>query len=1737
MVTSTRQGSRNPGAPRSASSPAPRQPLPEDEDDDLYEDPLTRDRTDPDPASQLDEPEGAPGFEGPPLSLRRGASRREQLAEILKQVETMHHEHQAAAAENRRFMEAYQRANPPAIVAAPTQSSTTEPLTLTGRSTPPEVPEPKRHRGNLGTSTLPVRKPEASYAGGSQKLWMSYTRHCEGQFRLHPFYFDSDWKKISWASTFLTGSASDAWLRGNDAGQRDDFSWEKYKDFLRDVLDDPTTRARNNYRLLKQAKQRAGQTVYHFVAYVESLEQNLPEQYTERQRYDHLLAAFSPALEREILKVGDIPATREDLIKLASRLDTTLETTRDRPKDSTSSTAGKDKVISTTKTLVERDVAPARAIAPARGRGNFRGRNRIPRGTTSQPPRPAIDTQEREKRTQSGACHVCGKQGHWAKDCWDNPNKSASLPNPPVVSSATLGQEPSAVNNRLMIDVTVPAQPRPRTLAALIDSGAAINLIRQMIVKECGWTTTATPHKEVTMIDGTPTTAYGEVVLNLKATDDRGVVRTTSHRFVAADLPEYPMLLGYPWLEKLNPRIDWRKAHWEYPQDQSDIDIVSAAAFASQLSIDEPIYMSIPSAGTNPERGVFAGVTGSVRDRPEEPSLNSAKKRKDPTTELPVQYQEYADVFSEHDAGILPEHSLREHAIDIDGHEPPYGPIYSLSEKELGVLRTYLTESLRKGWIRHSTSPAGAPIMFVPKKDGGLRLCVDYRGLNKITIKNRHPLPLISETLDRLSGAKIFTKMDLRDAYHRIRIKEGDEWKTAFRSRYGHYEYQVMPFGLANAPATFQAYINRALSDLLDICVVVYLDDILVYSVDLVAHRRDVAAVLQRLRKHSLYASLHKCDFEVKMVEFLGFIVGADGVAMEKSRVESIQDWPAPTDYRQVQVFLGFANFYRRFIRNYSKIANPLTSLLKGSKDGKKTGPLVWTDVEETSFRSLKEAFVSAPMLRHFDPRQPIRIETDASGFAIAGILSQQATSRGETGTEAHWHPVAFWSRKMNPAERNYETHDGELLAIVMSFKQWRHYLQGAQHTVTVISDHNNLKYFMTTKSLNGRQIRWAEKLAAYDFEIEYRKGSKNPADAPSRRPDYETTGERSDLTMLPTLQRKIRGYVGMVLRSSMAAGPDAAQRPDLPGASADEHPRLQEERPPAKQLRGSLIKSTRPKLQQGQKPRRATRMKSRARAKKVRMPLRGRSPRVLPGNGERVLQHPLPRATAIKAMSQEDPYMDLQEPFAQLLLRLQQNDDFVQGRSWAVEGDERRDALKPHEWSMNGQGLLRRRSSVYVPADSATRQEILRNCHDDPSGGHFAAARTIELTERKFYWPELRADVKEHCKTCDVCQRTKVVRHRPYGELQPLPVPSGPWSSIAMDFITGLPPSTDDNGVAYDAILVVIDRYTKLVRYLPCKKTLSAQQLATLLIKEIFTRFGIPTDIVSDRGSLFTSKFWSTLCFYMAVRRRLSTAFHPQTDGQTERQNQTLEYYLRCYCSHEQDDWVSWLPLAEFTYNNSLHSSTKTTPFYATMGYHPKWTIDIADDIPEGGAPVARSRAEAIQTQRDVMTGLLEQARESQKKYADKSRIPQEFRVGQLVLLATKNIRVRRPSRKIDNRRIGPFEVTECVGPVAYRLSLPPEYKSIHSVFHVSLLEPYYARPGDPAPTGYQGPLLVDGPEEWEVDRIMSHRVLKGKTQYLVRWKGFDPSDDSWESQENVQNALEDVEDYHKGLPGKNPV
>ncbi len=420
-------------------------------------------------------------------------------------------------------------------------------------------------------------------------------------------------------------------------------------------------------------------------------------------------------------------------------------------------------------------------------------------------------------------------------------------------------------------------------------------------------------------------------------------------------------------------------------------------------------------------------------------------------------------------------------------------------------METYINDSLAAGLIRPSSSPVGAGFFFVAKKDKTLRPCIDYTGLNDITVKNKYPLPLIDSAFSLLHNATVFTKLDLRNAYHLVRIREGDEWKTAFNTHMGHYEYLVMPFGLTNAPAVFQSLVNDVLRDLLDRVVFVYLDNILIFSRSQEDHVNHVRDVLTQLLENKLFVKAEKCEFHVPSVSFLGYIVEKGQLRADPSKVEAVREWPIPTSRKDLQRFLGFANFNRRFIRNYSQVASPLTQLTSNKVS------FCWTPAANHAFTLLKDMFTKAPVLIHPDPKQQFVVKVDASDSRVGAVLSQCLPADNKL------HPCAFFSRGLSPAERNYDVGNRELLAVVLALQQWRHWLEGAAHPFIIWTDLKNLVYLHTARRLNSCKARWALFLGRFDFTMTYRPGSQNvKPDALSRQFTMDE-GEAEKETILPS--------------------------------------------------------------------------------------------------------------------------------------------------------------------------------------------------------------------------------------------------------------------------------------------------------------------------------------------------------------------------------------------------------------------------------------------------------------------------------------------------------------------------------------------------------------------------------------------------------------------------------------------
>uniref|UniRef100_A0A8P4FYW6 Gypsy retrotransposon integrase-like protein 1 n=1 Tax=Dicentrarchus labrax TaxID=13489 RepID=A0A8P4FYW6_DICLA len=615
-------------------------------------------------------------------------------------------------------------------------------------------------------------------------------------------------------------------------------------------------------------------------------------------------------------------------------------------------------------------------------------------------------------------------------------------------------------------------------------------------------------------------------------------------------------------------------------------------------------------------------------------------------------------------------------------------------------------------------------------------------------------LSLIDPAFEPLHKAKVFTKLDLQNAYHLVRIREGDEWKTAFNTPLGHFEYLVMPFGSTNAPAVFQAMVNDVLRDMLNRFLFVYLDDLLIFSQSQEEHVQHVRQVLQRLLENKLYVKAEKCEFHVTSVSFLGFIIERGQVKADPAKIQAVADWPRPTTRKQLQRFLGFANFYRRFIRNYSKVAAPLTKLASVK------APFAWSPEAETAFLALKELFTSAPVLHHPDPSLQFVVEVDASDTGIGAVLSQRSPK------DQKLHPCAFLSRRLSPAERNYDVGNRELLAVVVALQVWRHWLEGAALPFIVWTDHKNLAYLRSAKRLNSRQARWALFLDRFVFTLTYRPGSRNAKpDALSRQADPETPGTEPE-TILPAscVVAAVNWRIEALVKQAQRSQPD-------------------------------------------------------------------------PGNGP------------------------------------------------------------PNR--------------LFVP--DSTRSQVLQWAHSSKISCHPGYQRTLDFLRRKFWWPSMARDTRAFVAACSVCAHGKSSHQLPAGQLHPLPVLSRPWSHIALDFVTGLPTSEGN-----DTILTIVDRFSKSVHFVPLPKLPSSLETAKLLVTHVFRLHGIPQDLVSDRGPQFASQVWRAFCQALGASVSLSSGYHPQSNGQTERANQQLEAALRCVVARHPVSWCTFLPWIEYAHNSS---------------------------------------------------------------------------------------------------------------------------------------------------------------------------------------------------------------------------
>jgi hypothetical protein len=1122
-------------------------------------------------------------------------------------------------------------------------------------------------------------------------------------------------------------------------------------------------------------------------------------------------------------------------------------------------------------------------------------------------------------------------------------------------------------------------------------------------------------------------------------------------------LDGYDAILGMSWLKEVNPTIDWKSGKMTIKLDKEEIIIPTqhqkkiskhkiankqqkqkSVTFAKDVSVpgmdtkkkEERVAvlrkhflsaMQFKKATRSGKEEIYLCLVRDIQDtdfigdktctsrvtneQNQKDNVNAITDSKSSESEnikrssLPVEVDEviqnYQDVFDfpKH----LPPKRKLEHTIELEPDTlPKFSGMYKMSPKELEELKKQLTELLEYGFIKPSESPWGAPVLFVQKKDGSFRLCIDYRALNKVTKKNRYPLPHIEELFNNTQGAKYFSKIDLRSGYHQIRIAEKDTEKTAFRTRYGHYEWLVVPFGLTNAPATFMHLMQSVLNPVLDKFAVAFLDDILIYSKTKEEHIQHIKQVLDILRENKLFAKQSKCEFMKTEISFLGHTLSSQGKGMEDDKVKAVQDWPLPKNADDIRSFLGLAGYYQSFVKNFSEIVTPLSDLLH------KNNSFHWGNSQQESFEKIKTAMTNAPVLALPNPDLPYTIMTDASGIAVGASLNQ------DNGNGLQ--PIAFLSKKLLPAETRYPVHEQEQLAILVALKKWRHYVHGTK--IRILMDHKSLVYLSTQPQLSNRQIRWNEFLSQFDLQIEYLKGKDNVvADALSRRPDHQDT---PSTIPIPVVVNDVKNHVNAISRITTV---------EL-----------------VEQIKAAYIND--------------------------------------------------PKCVTIQKDLETKDNLRLDLPFK----------------------------LKD--------GLIYKDEKIYIPNDTSIKTRIMSEHHDTPISGHVGTAKTTELITRTFYWPKMYEEIKKYVVSCLPCQSNKPSQQVPMGLLQPLSIPNKKWETVTMDLITGLPVTKNGN----DAIVVWVDKLSKQAHFAATKTTIDAPGLAKLMYETVVRHHGMPTSIVSDRDPRFTSNFWRSLWNLTGTNLAMSTAFHPQTDGQTERMNRTLEDMLRATANYEQDNWDESLITLEIAYNNSIQASTGFSPFFLNSGQHPNLPMLTAVKS-ESSNPTANDFLERISKGLTQAKQNLKDAQERQTKYANQNRREMKFKVGDQVLLSTANIRNKDRAPKLSPRFIGPFRVCRVVSDVAYELQLPTTMK-IHPVFHISKLKKY-VNGLDQFPTRPQQEInrpttteTIDGEDAWEVERILKkreRRVGRGRVkviEYLVKWKGYPDWENTWEPSNNLRGA-----------------
>jgi hypothetical protein len=1082
------------------------------------------------------------------------------------------------------------------------------------------------------------------------------------------------------------------------------------------------------------------------------------------------------------------------------------------------------------------------------------------------------------------------------------------------------------------------------------------------------------------------------------------------------------------------------------------------------------------------------------------------------------------------------------------GEKPVSMRPYDASPMKREIIDKQLDAWFEAGVIEESSSPWGFPVIIV-FRNGKPRFCVDYRRLNEKTIADEYPLPKQSDILQALSGSHWLSTFDALAGFTQMEIKESDRPLTAFRTHRGLHQFRKMPFGLRDGPSIFQRIMNEILAKYLWIFVLVYIDDIVVFSKTFEDHLRHLDWVLGAIAKAGITLAPSKCHVGYQSLLLLGQKVSRLGISTHKEKVDAIVTLKPPKTVPELQTFLGMMNYFSAYIPFYAWIVSPLFKLLK------KGVKWDWTESHQEAFELSKQVLQSSPVLAYAQTGKGYRLYTDACDYGIAAVLQQvQAIKIGDLrGTKAYerlrraydnkapvptlvtainskcetplpkceWadsfentvvfieRVVAYWSRVLKSSENLYSATEKEALALRDALMKFQPYLEGEK--IVAITDHAALTWSKTFQNVNRRLLVWGLVFAAYpDLDIVHRAGRVH-----------------SNVDPISRLRRRVPFFEAPLT--------DPTEHIELGLSSEITNEKDWQERLFARYSARSNVARTRRAIKRARLPD----GDNVAETSSNEVPTRDEPERVSTDQDEPPVDEGsplsdaiaiLPDAAWVASFTRDYP----KDPFFSKII-----DSLRSTKDWANP--------KYRQYALGDEGLLyfvnwAGKMRVCVPKKQ--RKFVLNYIHDSLSeSAHAGWQRTYNRMADTYYWPLMCRTIKSFVRSCDICQKVKPRRHAPYGLLRPVPIPEKPFDVVTMDFITDLPPSGE-----YSAIYVIVDKLTKYGIFLPCSKRIGETETARLFVTSVVVPFGVPRSIISDRDSRWRGDFWKEVSASLGAQRSLTTAHHPQADGQTEILNQLLEIALRGYVNSDRSDWSGKLPEFAMSYNSSVHSATGFSPAYLLYGFEPNRLPQflIPPGQPQDRSGLRKDNSlsflEDLEAARNQARDALAVAQNAYQNSYNRRRIHKEFDVGDKVLINPHSLQLQGPwgghGHKLAERFEGPFEVTEKIGPTTYRIRLPPDY-DIHPVLNIAHLEPYHQSPEEFG-TRATRPIKKRSPgnrkEDWEVEEIieemLSARKVKGRRRlmYRCKWRYPDGSireTDEWIPERDLNNAPEVLRDW----------